>query len=104
TQDPGPSNVARPRTHPNKQVATRANKMLEKLSPTTVAKNQLIAQLAPEVEKPGDAAKGKLFFAACAVCHKLRAIGAAVGPPLDGMGAHGPAELLVHIVDPNREV
>lgn len=103
-QDLGPSNVARLRTHPNKQVATRANKMLEKLSPTTVAKNQLIAQLAPEVEKPGDAAKGKLFFAACAVCHKLGDIGAAVGPPLDGMGAHGPAELLVHIVDPNREV
>ena len=100
----GPSNVARLRTHPNKQVATRANKMLEKLSPTTVAKNQLIAQLAPEVEKPGDAAKGKVAFALCSTCHKLGDLGQAAGPPLDGMGAHGPAELLVHIVDPNREV
>ena len=27
-----------------------------------------------------------------------------VAPPLTGMGAHGPAELLVHIIDPNREV
>lgn len=102
--DLGPSNVARLRTHPNKQVASRANKMLEKLSPTTVAKNQLIAQLAPEVEKPGDAAKGKVAFALCSTCHKLGDLGQSAGPPLDGMGAHGPAELLVHIIDPNREV
>ncbi|QIF01278.1 PVC-type heme-binding CxxCH protein [Roseimicrobium sp. ORNL1] len=100
----GPSNIARLRTHPNKQVATRANKMLEKLSPTTAEKNKLIAQLAPEVEKPGDAAKGKVVYALCATCHKLGDVGVAVGPPLDGMGAHGPAELLVHIIDPNREV
>ena len=102
--DIGPSNVARLRTHPNKQVATRANKMLEKLSPVTVEKNKLIAQLTPEVEKPGDPVKGKMYFAACAICHKLGDMGAAVGPPLDGMGAHGPADLLVHIIDPNREV
>ncbi len=102
--DLGPANVARLRTHPNKQVSARANQMLEKLSPTTVAKNQVIAQLTPEVEKPGDVAKGKLLFTACAVCHKLGDTGLAVGPPLDGMGAHGPAELLTHIIDPNREV
>ncbi|RBP47989.1 putative membrane-bound dehydrogenase-like protein [Roseimicrobium gellanilyticum] len=102
--DIGPSNVARLRTHPNKQVASRANKMLEKLSPATVEKNKVIAQLTPEVEKTGDVAKGKIAYALCATCHKLGDTGLAVGPPLDGMGAHGPAELLVHIVDPNREV
>ncbi len=102
--DIGPSNVARLRTHPNKQVASRANKMLEKLSPATVEKNKLIARLIPEVEKAGDAAKGKIAYALCATCHKLGDTGLAVGPPLDGMGAHGPAELLVHIIDPNREV
>ena len=31
-------------------------------------------------------------------------LGKRVGPPLTGMGAHGPAELLVAILDPNREV
>ncbi len=102
--DIGPSNVARLRTHPNKQVANRANKMLEKLSPSTAAKNQIITKLIPEVEKPGDMAKGKLAYAICATCHKLGNEGNPVGPPLDGMGAHGPAELLVHIIDPNREV
>jgi putative heme-binding domain-containing protein len=102
----GPGNIARLRTHPNKQVAKQANAMAEKLNPNAKAKNDLIAQLTPEVEKPGDGVKGKMMFtAACAVCHKLGDVGLRdVGPQLTGMGAHGPAELLVHIVDPNREV
>jgi putative heme-binding domain-containing protein len=102
----GPGNIARLRTHPNKQVAKQANAMIDKLNPNAKAKNELLAQLTPEVEKPGDAVKGKLMFtAACAVCHKLGDVGLRdVGPQLTGMGAHGPAELLVHIVDPNREV
>ncbi|MFZ2277622.1 MAG: PVC-type heme-binding CxxCH protein [Prosthecobacter sp.] len=102
----GPGNIARLRTHPNKQVAKQANAMIDKLNPNAKAKNELLAQLTPEVEKPGDAVKGKaMFAAACAVCHKLGDLGLRdVGPQLTGMGAHGPAELLVHIVDPNREV
>jgi|UniRef100_UPI0037846874 putative membrane-bound dehydrogenase-like protein len=101
----GPGNIARLRTHPNKNVAKQANAMMDKLNPGTKAKNEIIAKLTPEVEKPGNLANGKaMFTAACAVCHKLGDIGKDVAPPLVGMGAHGPAELLVHIVDPNREV
>lgn len=97
-----PGDVARLRSHPNKPIAKRANDLFKI---NNAAKDAIIAKLTPEVEKPGNAANGKaMFTAACAVCHKLGNIGAAVGPPLDGMGAHGPAELLVHIVDPNREV
>lgn len=97
-----PGDVARLRSHPNKPIARRAHQLFEVNS---AAKDAILAKLTPEVEKPGNAANGKtLFTAACAVCHKLGDLGAAVGPPLDGMGAHGPAELLVHIVDPNREV
>jgi len=97
-----PGDVARLRSHPNKQIAKRANDLFKV---NNAAKDAIIAKLVSEVEKPGNIANGKTFFtAACAVCHKLGDIGAPVGPPLDGMGAHGPAELLVHIVDPNREV
>jgi hypothetical protein len=79
--------------------------MMEKLNPNAKAKNELIAQFTPIVEQQGDAAKGKMLFsAACAICHKLGDIGKDVAPPLVGMGAHGPAELLIHIIDPNREV
>ncbi len=97
-----PGDVARLRSHPNKQIAKRANDLFKV---NNAAKDAIIAKLVPEVEKPGNAAQGKMLFtAACAICHKLGDLGVAVGPPLDGMGAHGPAELLVHIVDPNREV
>lgn len=104
-KDLGPGNVARLRTHPNKQVAKMATQMMDKLNPNAKAKNDLIAQFTPEVEKPGDAAKGKIIFtAACAVCHHIGDLGKFVGPPLDGMGAHAPSELIIHILDPNREV
>lgn len=95
------SDMARLRSHPNKQIARRANELFKI---DTSAKDAIIARLIPEVEKPGNAANGKVMFGACAVCHKMGDVGMAVGPPLDGMGAHGPAELLVHIIDPNREV
>jgi uncharacterized protein len=101
----GPGNISRLRTHPNKQVAKQANAMIDKLNPNAKAKNELIAQFTPVVEQPGNVANGKMLFtAACAVCHKLGDLGKDVAPPLVGMGAHGPAELLVHVIDPNREV
>ena len=102
----GPANVARLRTHPNRQVALQAAALLDALSPAAKAKGDIVAALLPEVEKPGDAAKGKaLFTGACSSCHKLGDLGKSeAGPPLNGMGTHGRAELLAHIVDPNREV
>ncbi len=126
-KDFGPSNIARLRTHPNKEIAKQANAMLDKLiSPTSKQKDAVIAKLTPEVEKPGDAVKGKMLFTTtCAICHEFQGSAgvppvisiennstgkmpalpfAKAGPALTGMGAHGPAELLVSIVDPNREV
>ncbi|MBX7209301.1 MAG: ThuA domain-containing protein [Verrucomicrobiaceae bacterium] len=101
----GPGNLARLRTHPNKAVAKRAAAMMDKLNPNAKKRAELIAQFTPIVEQPGDTVKGKaLFTAACAVCHKLGDIGKDVAPPLTGMGAHGPAELIIHVLDPNREV
>ena len=102
----GPANAARLRTHPNRQLATQATALLDAASPAARAKDDVIAALLPEVQKSGDAARGKvLFTAACASCHKLGDVGRSeAGPPLNGMGAHGRGELLTHIVDPNREV
>jgi putative heme-binding domain-containing protein len=101
----GPANVARLRTHPNRQVGLQAAALLDTMSPAAKAKDDVIAGLLPEVEKPGDAAKGRaLFTGTCSACHKLGDIGKEVGPPLNGIGSHGRAELLGHIIDPNREV
>ncbi|MDB6073368.1 MAG: xynZ, partial [Verrucomicrobiaceae bacterium] len=98
----GPANLARLRTHPNKQVARKANDLLKSAD---AGKNKLLATLIPEVEKPGDATKGHMIFtAACSICHQIGTEGKLVGPPLTGMGVHGPGELIVSIIDPNREV
>ena len=97
----GPANVARLRTYPNRQVARQAAALLDTLSPAGKAKNDIIAALTSEESRsPGDAAKGKdLFTGTCSTCHKLGALGKAeVGPPLNGMGAHGRAALLTHII------
>ncbi len=92
----GPANVARLRAHPSRPVARQAAALLDTLSPAGKAKSEIIAALTPEVEKPGDVEKGKaLFTGTCASCHKLGALGKSeVGPPLNGMGAHGRAGLL----------
>jgi uncharacterized protein len=101
----GPGNVARLRTHPNRQVAQQASSLLDALTPQVRQRADVMAALLPEVEKAGDAVKGRaLFTGACASCHRLGDVGKDVGPPLNGIGVHGRAELLGHIIDPNREV
>lgn len=101
-----PGNAARLRSHPDRNVAALAEALLEKLMPGAKEKAETIAKFLPEVTKPGDAANGKVMYAAaCAVCHKFGDVGKIeVGPTLTGMGSHGAAELLAHIIDPNREV
>ena len=100
-----PVDVARFRNHPDKGVSTKASAVVEKLMLGVKAKEDIIAAFLPIVSKPGDAKNGKMLFtAACTVCHKFGETGKDVGPALTGMGSHGAAELLVHIVDPNREV
>ncbi len=101
----GPANVARLRTYPNRQVADEASAALDALTPQVRQRTEAIAALLPEIDKGGDAARGRvLFTGTCATCHRLGEIGRNVGPPLTGIGVHPRSELLVHIVDPNREV
>jgi len=109
TLDPallGPGNLHRLRTHSDATVAARAAKAIDELrGPETKQKDALIARLRPEVIKPGNAANGAVVFKAnCAVCHKFKNEGADFAPNLTGMGAHGPEDLIVHILDPNRVV
>ncbi|MEW6304196.1 MAG: PVC-type heme-binding CxxCH protein [Verrucomicrobiota bacterium] len=102
--DFGPARLHRLRTHPDAGVARAANSLIDELrGPEAKEKNALIAKFTPLVTQPGNVVKGKeLFLANCATCHQLGNDGKEVGPALNGMGAHGPAELLVHILDPNR--
>jgi putative membrane-bound dehydrogenase-like protein len=102
----GPMQVSQLVRHPDAAIGKRAGSVLAKLNAgSSPAKDDLVSKLRPEVEKPGDAAKGKeLFVAVCQTCHKVGNVGNEFGPNLQGIGSHPPAEMLVHIVDPNRMV
>jgi len=102
----GPARQHRLRTHPDVAVAKRANTVIDDLKgPEAKQKDSMVAQLSPEVVKPGNIENGKqLYTANCAGCHVFKTEGRNLAPNLTGMGAHGPVDLLVHIVDPNRLV
>src|SRR5205814_1031446 len=91
---------------PDRSVGARANAVIDELKgPEQKEKDQLVARFRPEVEQAGNLENGhKLFLANCASCHTFKNEGRNLAPNLTGMGAHGPGELLVHIVDPNRLV
>ncbi|RYD42607.1 MAG: c-type cytochrome, partial [Verrucomicrobiaceae bacterium] len=101
----GPANIFRLRTHPAKEIASRATTLLDSFRKVNPDKEALVVKLLPVVTGLGDRTKGReIFNSACAVCHKYNDLGNEVGPVLTGMGAHGASNLLVHIVDPNRAV
>lgn len=102
----GSANIDRLRKHPANVVSMEAATALGAANLSSKEKSAIIAALLPEIQKPGNPEAGRVLFAgACAICHKLGAVGLRdVGPPLSGIGAQGPTELLTHIVDPNRQV
>jgi putative membrane-bound dehydrogenase-like protein len=57
------------------------------------------------LELTGVAERGKgVFVKACATCHKAEGQGSQVGPDMATVAARSAEDLLVHILDPNREV
>ena len=102
----GPARLHRLRTHGDPKIAARATQVIDELKgPEAKEKEALIARFRPEVEKVGDVVNGKkLFTPNCAGCHVFKGEGRNLAPNLTGMGAHGAADLLVHILDPNRLV
>ncbi len=92
--------------HPNRQIAARARRLLERGGGLPSADRQkVIDQLLPLTKKTGDAALGKAVFTKhCATCHTHSGEGGKVGPDLTGMAVHPKDHLLVDIIDPSRSV
>ena len=102
----GPANQFRLRNHSDKAVAAKSVEVFEALKgPEQKEKEGLIAQFRPEVKRMGNVVKGReSFIANCAPCHRYKNDGGDFAPDLTGMGAHGPEDMLMHIIDPNRVV
>jgi putative heme-binding domain-containing protein len=65
---------------------------------------EAIARYKPFLDQPGDADRGRsIFERECLACHTLGTQGHAVGPNLAGVRRRTAEEVLVNILDPNRE-
>jgi putative membrane-bound dehydrogenase-like protein len=93
-------------SHPDKKLAARAKKLLEKGGGLPNADRQkVVEELMVLTKESGDAKAGLLVFEKqCAKCHMHSGKGNKIGPDLTGMSVHPKAELLVHIIDPSRSV
>ena len=70
-----------------------------------VEKYRLALSKLAESKSPTDAAKGAIVYRReCANCHQLGKEGFAVGPNLATIRHRSPQEILIHVLDPNREV
>ena len=89
--------------HPNATIRDAAQKVVGGDVVSNRAK--VIAEFQQAIGNlQGDAGRGKpIFQKICAVCHQVGDIGKPVGPNLASTQNKTPADLLVNILDPNRE-
>jgi putative membrane-bound dehydrogenase-like protein len=68
-------------------------------------RSQVVASYRAALELTGIRERGRdLFAKTCATCHQAEGRGTDVGPNLATVTNRSPEDLLVHILDPNREV
>ena len=89
--------------HPRAAVRERASKLLGDASKAD--RGPVLASYRPALDLEGDPARGKQAYQAqCATCHRAEGQGSAIGPDLETVAGRTPEDLLIHILDPNREV
>jgi putative heme-binding domain-containing protein len=72
---------------------------------TPAPRARAIRQYKPMLDRPGDPDRGRVVFdRECLACHKLGDRGHAIGPNLASARQKTAEEILVSILDPNREV
>ncbi len=83
----------------------RARKVAAARPTTSGSREFLIASYRPALVLAGRREQGRdVFTKVCATCHKADGQGTQVGPDLATVSNRTPEDLLVHILDPNREV
>ncbi len=92
--------------HPNRALRRRATTVLSRAGGLPSPDRQkVLEEMLPLAERTGDVALGReVYRKHCANCHRHGGQGGDVGPDLTGMAVHPKSEMLVHILDPNRDV
>ena len=87
----------------NADIRRRAVKLFAGQAPGP--RREIIARYRKALAQPTDPARGKkVFKRICLACHRLDNEGHAVGPNLATVKNRTTSEILVHVLDPNREV
>ena len=85
------------------QLAERATKVLGSFS--VGPRKEVVDKYRAALSLPGSGERGKLVYRReCANCHKLGSEGHEVGPNLATIQHRSPQEILIHVLDPGREV
>ena len=88
--------------HPDPHVRDRARQIFAADRPGNIA--AIIESYRPALESAARADRGRVIYERrCSTCHRAGDVGHAVGPDLASVQNKSPADLLVAIVDPNRE-
>ena len=92
--------------HPNRQIVERARKVLASGEGLPNPDRQkVVEQFSYVTREKGNVETGKAIFVKhCAKCHRYGDLGENIGPNLTGMQVHPKEELLIHILDPSRNV
>jgi putative heme-binding domain-containing protein len=89
--------------HPDAMLRARAAKLLA--GAVRADRGEVISSYKPALALTGDLDRGRTVFRkVCATCHKAEGQGIDVGPNLATVTGRTPEDLLVHVLDPNREV
>jgi putative membrane-bound dehydrogenase-like protein len=101
--DLDPSRQAVLLKHADSAIRDRSTRLLGGALPTDRAR--IVESFRPALGLDGRMEKGRAIFKqACATCHRAENVGIEVGPDLATVTGRSPEDLLLHILDPNREV
>ncbi|WP_417396349.1 PVC-type heme-binding CxxCH protein [Gimesia chilikensis] len=101
--DLSPARVDLLKQHPDKRLADRVKQLYADRS--LARRDEVVQQYQSALKTDGDVASGKAVFKkVCSACHRLEGVGTAVGADLKAIRDRGKAGVLLHILDPNREV
>jgi putative membrane-bound dehydrogenase-like protein len=100
-----PARITQLRAQRDPALGARARKLIAAEPAGQRDRSLVIARYRPAIQLPGNREKGRAVFTrTCATCHLAEGQGVDVGPDLATVAGRSPEDLLVHILDPNREV
>jgi putative heme-binding domain-containing protein len=98
-----PARVAFLLNHPDAAIRTTAESLLGGVK--LARRDDAVAAYRDALELTGDRQRGKAVFKRdCSACHRLENVGYDLGLPLLAIRTRGREGILIHVLDPNREV